>query len=103
MINWLQHYLTPAPQWPQHEVRYRLRPRDGIKFGVLPIEHVGDRLAYIKGTDDQGELYVAVCDMCGGNCGQCGTSIGEGVPFNFDRIILKSELWRGQPAGFGKR
>jgi len=28
-----------------------------------------------------------VCDTCGGNCGQCGTSIGMGVPPSMDMLI----------------
>jgi hypothetical protein len=87
------------------EGRYILRPRDGIQYGPLPARDGahGDQIAWIKGTDSDGELYIAVCDFCGGNCGQCGTSIGQGIPFDFDRIIYKSGMWKGPPAGFPKR
>jgi len=31
--------------------------------------------------------WVEVCDTCGGNCGQCGTSIGMGVPPSMDALV----------------
>lgn len=98
ILQWAKNFLPN--QWPEGEVYYILRPLDGVKFGTLPNEDPGQgRVAYLKTTDELGDLYRAVCDFCGGNCGQCGTSIGQGVPFNFDHIILKSEMWKGTPAG----
>jgi hypothetical protein len=36
---------------------------------------------------ENGSLH-AVCDFCGGNCGQCGLTARIGnVPFDFDRMI----------------
>lgn len=85
-------------------VRYIVRPRDGIQFGPLPVSDLdGEPHAWMYGNDDDGELFIAVCSFCGGNCGQCGTSIGQGIPFDFDRMIKNSGLWKGQPAGFPKR
>lgn len=31
--------------------------------------------------------WVEICDTCGGNCGQCGWSIGRGVPASMDNLI----------------
>lgn len=31
--------------------------------------------------------WVEVCGFCGGNCGQCGTSVGRGVPASMDNMI----------------
>lgn len=33
--------------------------------------------------------WIEVCDTCGGNCGQCGWSIGIGVPASMDVLIRK--------------
>ncbi len=80
--------------WPSHEVLYILRPKDGVRRGRLPKRdpahgEVAYRVHREEGVED---LYVAVCDFCGENCGQCGTSIGMGVPFSFDRIVIKSGM-----------
>lgn len=88
--------------WPLHEVLYILRPGDGVRKGRLPTADPGHgEVSYLihreEGIDD---LYVAVCDFCGGNCGQCGTSVGSGVPLDFERIILKSNLWKTNPIPF---
>lgn len=32
------------------------------------------------------ERYIEVCKVCGGNCGQCGTSLGLGVPPQMDKL-----------------
>ncbi len=48
---------------------------------VAPEPRLGNRMRWI---DDQ---WVEVCDFCGGNCGQCGTSVGAGIPFSMDTLI----------------
>lgn len=95
--------LSIGPKVPV--ARYILRPRDGVQFGPLPSSDGahGDDIGWLRGHDDDGPLWVAVCSFCGGNCGQCGTSIGMGIPFDFNRIVESSGLWKGPPAGFGKR
>jgi hypothetical protein len=41
-----------------------------------------------------------VCDTCGGNCGQCGMTERLGNPgFSFDRILDKTGMRNGVPAG----
>ena len=30
-----------------------------------------------------------VCDFCGGNCGQCGTSVGQGSPASMAHMISR--------------
>lgn len=58
---------------------YILRPRDGLQVGPLPDVSL-EGVVFIRTEDELGYLWIAVCDTCGGNCGQCGTSIGAGVP-----------------------
>jgi hypothetical protein len=77
---------APAPTKPM--VRYILRPRDGIQTGFLP-EKDPAHIMFRKTRDDDGDLFVAVCSTCGGNCGQCGTSIGAGVPIDFEYLSSK--------------
>jgi len=31
--------------------------------------------------------WIQVCDTCGGNCGQCGSSVAMGIPPQMDRLI----------------
>lgn len=83
-------------------VKYIIRPRDGIQYGyALPVRDVsGTNLAWTCHEMLEGTIFIAVCDFCGGNCGQCGTSIGEGVPFNFD-LMAKNGKW--DKPGWGGR
>lgn len=92
---------APAPA--KHPVRYILRPRDGIQTGFLPEkDSAHGEIMFLKMRDDNGDLFVAVCATCGGNCGQCGTSVGEGVPLNFNHMITKNH-WDAPAWGFGPR
>lgn len=83
---------------------YIIRPRDGIQYGyALPTSDpaAGD-IAWTRHETLEGTIYVAVCDFCGGNCGQCGTSVGQGIPFDFD-LMAKNGKWTEPGWGFHKR
>lgn len=54
----------------------------------MPKARPGNAMAWMTGQDGTGE-WVEVCDFCGGNCGQCGTSVGMGVPPSMDRMVGK--------------
>lgn len=41
-------------------------------------EHLGDHKSL---------AWVEVCNTCGGNCGQCGTSLGMGIAPSMDCVI----------------
>jgi len=42
-----------------------------------------------------GNDWVEACNTCGGNCGQCGTSLGMGVPASMDCLIDSLESGKG--------
>lgn len=82
-------------------MRYVLRPVDGWQYGyALPMSDpaAGD-VAWKTFKDTDGIFYVAVCDFCNGNCGQCGTSIGQDIPFDFD-VMAKNGKWDKPGWGF---
>lgn len=94
MINWKfwrrrkEPTLIPAPE--TEIVRYVIRPGDGVHVGPLPdAAKIADQQGYRwrAGWDDEGPLLIAVCDFCGGNCGQCGTSVGRGVPATMQQMV----------------
>jgi hypothetical protein len=89
---------TSKVRRPAGNVRYLVRPRDGVQFGPLP-DLRDEHAMFLNGHDDDGPLWVAVCDTCAGNCGQCGTSIGMGIPFDFDYMIEKNN-WDKPGWGF---
>lgn len=95
MIAFIKRLLEPK------ELRFIMRPSDGVQTAKeLPKKTpMGDTAAYKKTRDESGDLYVAVCDFCGGNCGQCGTSVGQGVPFDFD-LMAKNGKWNQPGWGF---
>lgn len=33
------------------------------------------------------DKWIEVCDFCGGNCGQCGWSVGSGIPASMNTMI----------------
>lgn len=47
-------------------------------------------------TDDG---WHEACDMCGGNCGQCGTSLGRGLPVSLSQVVKSSGMDRKPPYG----
>lgn len=54
-------------------------------FGIKPSKPEPTRQGTKFRWIDNG--WVEVCDFCGGNCGQCGWSIGSGVPASMDSMI----------------
>lgn len=46
-----------------------------------PKPRAGNKMRWI---DDR---WIEVCATCGGNCGQCGTSVAMGVPASMDTVI----------------
>jgi hypothetical protein len=46
-----------------------------------------------------GETWYPVCDTCGGNCGQCGTSLGMGIPASLGTIVKSTDMDSGNHAG----
>lgn len=95
MINWKfwRRRKAPLPAPEPEIVRYVLRANDGVQIGVPPVLGPTSPDSYMrefrwrKGWDDEGPLLIAVCDFCGGNCGQCGTSIGRGVPATMQQMV----------------
>lgn len=65
IIEKIRRLLSPPRErwdgWPLEEVRYILRPGEGITYGFLP---QGDsrygRITYVRTRDEEGDLYVAV-------------------------------------------
>jgi hypothetical protein len=44
---------------------------------------------------DGSKIWIWICDICGGNCGQCGmTSIVGNVGFSMQRIVTSSGMDR---------
>lgn len=85
-------------------VRYILRPSDGVQTAMfLPTEDpAAGKVFWTSGRDEVGKLYIAVCDFCGGNCGQCGTSVGQGIPFDFE-LMAKNGKWDQPGWGIHRR
>lgn len=55
-----------------------------------------------RGFAVEGELeprWVIVCDTCGGNCGQCGTSVAMGIPASLQTIVETTGMNTGKHAG----
>lgn len=49
-----------------------------------------------------GDEWREVCTTCGGNCGQCGTSMGMGIPASLDTIVKTTGMNSGRHAGLGR-
>ena len=47
--------------------------------------------------------WFEVCGTCGGNCGQCGTSVAMGIPASLDTIIYTTGMHNGNVAGLPRR
>lgn len=45
------------------------------------------RVPDCDGVPDFIETWMEACNTCGGNCGQCGTSLGMGLPVDLEHMV----------------
>lgn len=70
------------------KVRYREKPPERTEKMI--------RDGFVWAKTQTG--WTEVCLTCGGNCGQCGTSLGMGNPVNMDHLIEATGM-NNPPAG----
>lgn len=76
-------------------------------FTVIPTPLRPLGLEYMHPTGGEtkwrkvGDMYYEVCAFCGGNCGQCGTSVGMGIPASMSEIVKNGQWDSGNHVGFG--
>jgi len=76
MITWfLKHIVLDLKILQRDDIR---PPKPKAKFGD-----------YVIWSEDQ---WLQVCNTCGGNCGQCGTSRNMGMSPSMDVTILRLKL-----------
>jgi len=79
-------------EWQIERERERTKPELTEKMRFNGFHWVW--VTYADGTAGWHEA----CDTCGGNCGQCGTSLGMGLPASMDHLIQATGMNK-PPAG----
>mgnify|MGYP000846750797 CR=1 FL=1 len=77
--------------WFTHPYRVQAKPLGSLPETVYyrrePPERTEKMIRDGFVWTEKGDGWTEVCLTCGGNCGQCGTSLGMGNPVKMDRLI----------------
>lgn len=83
----------PFPKWNMHPLQRKLFAEKKVFTRIpTPLRPLGKDYMHPTAGEtmwrksDSGDWFE-VCAFCGGNCGQCGTSVGMGVPASMSFMV----------------